>query len=244
MGLRKRHGNGARAAKLGSVVEVQPLDEQATGMQAAPVAEAPGERRPNGQLAPGSRTIQSKGGHALKQRTALAADPAIREALAAPEFRPMLRKGTEFRKAIQRQLATMCGGGECDKLTSGVVSIAADQLAASKFFMARAAKSLDPADFMTASRLGDAARQNLIAARELASKHGEALKDTPLGGHHVQPVVGSTSRRAELAARLAAAPTMPATSKAAPAPVDASEGRAEASADELDPMGAEQEPDE
>jgi hypothetical protein len=176
MGLRTRHGNAARSRQLGSLVEVQPLDEQGDGMQARPLAEAEGERKPNGQLAPGSQTVQSKGGRAKKNRIALSADPAIKEALAAPEFRPMLRRGSEFRKGIMRHLAQTCGGGECDPMTAAVVAIAADQLAASRFFMARAAKTLDPADFTTASRLGDASRQNLIASRELATKHGEARR--------------------------------------------------------------------
>lgn len=174
MGLRSRRGAAAKTGRIGSMVEVQPLDEQGPGVQAPLLVEAPGERKPNGQLLPGSRTTQSLGGKARKRRSALASDPAIALAQASPEFQPFQSKGVAFAKAVRHRLAQTCGGGECDELTAAVVSIAADQLAAQKFFTARAAKSLDPADFTAASRLGDAARQNLIAARELSTKHGHA----------------------------------------------------------------------
>jgi hypothetical protein len=36
--------------------------------------------------------------------------------------------------------------------------------------------TLARADFLTASRLGDASQQNLVAAHELARKHGEVVR--------------------------------------------------------------------
>lgn len=104
------------------------------------------------------------------------ADTAIAEALAAPEFGALQKQATQFRDEIVRHLARTCGGGECDPMTAAVVAIAAEQRAASRFFAGRAAKTLAPVDFLTSSRLGDACRQNLAAARELARKHGEAVR--------------------------------------------------------------------
>jgi hypothetical protein len=118
------------------------------------------------------RTRKRQGGSSGPKR----ADPAIAEALAAPEFGKLQKQAADFRDEIVRHLARTCGGGECDPVTAAVVAIAAEQRAASRFFAERAARTLAQADFLTSSRLGDACRQNLVAARELARKHGEVLR--------------------------------------------------------------------
>jgi hypothetical protein len=166
MAQHPRHGNASRSG-LGNMTESRPLKDQGPGVQEPVQAEASQERRVDGTLAPGARTTPSKGGKAKKHRHTLSHDSAIKEALAAPEFRSFLGRGNAFRKGIIRHLARDVGGGVADPLTCAIAAIAADQVAASRFFFARAAQGVDRKDFETASRLGDSARQNLIAARDI-----------------------------------------------------------------------------
>jgi hypothetical protein len=169
MALRSRHGT-ARSTGLGRMVETRPIDEQGPGVLAPVQAEAGNERRPDGTLCKGATTTPRKGGQARKNRLALTHQAPIREAAADPGFRPFLGKGVAWRKATMRYLAANVGGGECDMLTSTLVSLAADQVATAKYFAARAAISLDPKDFASQKAAADSAKQLVIAARDMCTE--------------------------------------------------------------------------
>lgn len=86
----------------------------------------------------------------------------------AVEFKPYLRDAEELLTAMLEQVAHV-SGGECGPIESNALATAAWQTAYSRYWMVKAAAAPDDTRLVeTASRLADAARQNSLAAYELA----------------------------------------------------------------------------
>jgi len=97
----------------------------------------------------------------------------LAELPADADFAPYRRAASSFRRFHVSQLARTVGGGFCGPGPSSIVATAAWQLASSRYLFDRAAASGDTDLFASASRLGDASRQSLLAAHELCAR--EAL---------------------------------------------------------------------
>jgi hypothetical protein len=90
------------------------------------------------------------------------------------EFRPYKAAAVSFRRAQCVSLAASVGGGFCGPAPSSMVASAALQLAWSRYFSDQAADGGDSELALTASRLADASRQNLLAAHELCAREAMA----------------------------------------------------------------------
>lgn len=145
-------------------------DELPDGVPAQPLGEAGSERRPDGTLAQGARTIPSLGGKAQKGRTSLSHKIAT-ESLALPAA--YAKRARSFCKAARSELARDVGGGDCGVVASAMVRIASIQ-------MALAEKALDEGRDADASRFGEAARNTLNYAREHAAKAAKARPRAPV----------------------------------------------------------------
>ena len=172
----KAHGN---AASLGQImaVEAPKACSLPRGVHAKEQVEAGEERRPGGQWRKGARTAQSKGGYALKGRTALSHRLGLDTLVAREDFRPHLDAAKAYHRRVCGDIARTVGGGECPPMVASVVMGAAMQTAAAAYLFERAASSGDPATFQAASRLADSARNNLLGAWELAARTAKARQD-------------------------------------------------------------------
>lgn len=201
MALRNGHGNGAGVPRI----EVLPADELPAGVP-GPARPAPtGDRRADGQLVPGESTtaLASLGGRARAERLRL---ERLLGRVDLPDDHPLLpyrRDAADWRDAHLARLAATVGGGECGPAVQAIVSTAALQHAASRWLFDRSVLEASAALALQASRLGDAARQNLLAAHELCAKEAAARPRDPADHHR---------RAAEM---FAAAPvTLPAAASA------------------------------
>lgn len=149
-------------------------DELPAGVQATEQAEAREERTERGTWTKGARTAQSKGGRALKNRTALSHQAGLDPILTLTAFRPYLAQAKPFAKAEASAIARTVGGGELGPGPASIVVSASLQLAASRYWFDQGAATGDPKAFETASRLADASRSNLLSAREMAAKEAKA----------------------------------------------------------------------
>ncbi len=172
MTLRRGHGNGAGSPR----VEVLPADELPRGVQ-APARQAPtGDRGAHGKLVPGAGTaaLAATGGRARAEQLRLA---RLLGRVELPEDHPLLpyrRDAEDWRDAHLARLAATVGGGELGPAAQAIISTAALQHAASRWLFDRSVVEADADLALKASRLGDAARQNMLAAHELAAKEAEA----------------------------------------------------------------------
>lgn len=169
MALRTGHGNGAGVPR----VEVLPPDELPLGApsSAEPASRADFDER--GKFAPGN-SMARKGGKATAGKSRLAARLGLSHVPDAAAFAPYKRAAVSFRRAECSALSTSVGGGYCGPAPSSIVASAALQLAWSRYFSDLAAAGGDPELALTASRLADASRQNLLAAHELCAREAEA----------------------------------------------------------------------
>ncbi len=94
------------------------------------------------------------------------------------------RLAEEFRTHQCKQLAEV-GGGTCGAAASSMVASASLQLAASRWIFDQAAKNLDPALMLTASRLANDSRQNLLAAYEMVVREAKVRKEFEKHSPHV-----------------------------------------------------------
>lgn len=163
MTLRSGHGNGAGVPR----VEVLPVNELPRGVQAPAQDASTGERRPDGTWAKGARTAQRAGGTARAGATALARRLRLGDTFADPRFEPYARAARDFRRAQVTRLGRDVGGGQCGPGPASIVATASLQLAASRFFFEVLG------DMTAGSRLGDASRQNLLAAHELCAREAQ-----------------------------------------------------------------------
>lgn len=150
-------------------------DEPIEGVQACEHVPSTTERQASGRFAKGARTIQSKGGRALKNRTALSHETGLGAVLALPEFKPYLTQAKAFARAHVAELARSVGGGECGPGPASVVTTASLQLAASRFCFDQASLTGDADLFLKASRLGDASRANLLSASDLCASQARPV---------------------------------------------------------------------
>jgi hypothetical protein len=126
--------------------------------------------RARGKGAPRSRA----GGRATSGKSRLASRLGLRHVPDDAAFAPYKRAASSFRRAQCGSLASAVGGGYCGPAPSSMVASAALQLAWSRYFSDVAAGGGDPELALTASRLADASRQNLLAAHELCAREAKA----------------------------------------------------------------------
>lgn len=138
---------------------------------ARPINESPEDREPSGKFAPGgSDAPQAAGGKAKKGSTALAVKLSlseIPEEAALAKFYPAAER---FCRAEIRHIRAHLGGGVMGPGPKACIMSAGRQKAWSLYLFDRCAKSGDVDDAIKASRLANEARQNIMAAREMAIK--------------------------------------------------------------------------
>ncbi len=181
MALRSGHGNGAGVPR----VEVLPVDELPLGVPTNAEHPSPGDFDVRGKFAPGN-ALSRKGGHARAGKTRLADRLGLRGLPEGAEFRPYKAAAASFRKAQCAALASSVGGGYCGPGPSSMVISAALQLAWARFFSDRAAQTGNAELALTASRLSDASRQNLLAAHELCAREAEGRTKSRAPGSAVE----------------------------------------------------------
>jgi hypothetical protein len=198
------------------------LDEMPAGVPAPSAAPEPARDESGRYRAghPATRAAAAAAGRAKRDRTKLAHTLAV--TTDDPGWRAQLRGADAFRAAQVRMLAQTVGGGQCGPAPAALVASAALALAASRLAYSRG-------DFVLGARLASEVRQNLLAAHELAAREAEAR---PLLGHAAPVATGTPSRRAELARRLALAPTAAASTSAPSTTENASTRQPDASAQE------------
>jgi hypothetical protein len=154
---------------------VLPPDELPAPVPGEP---APIRRREDGTLADtdSAKALGRLGGLAKAQRARLVAGLGIEDLAEDAAFRPFQVAADEFYRQHVETLARMAGG-ECGPAPATMVATASLQLAASRFLFAEGAKAGDVGKLKAASSLGDASRQNLLAAYELAVREAEAKKE-------------------------------------------------------------------
>ncbi|MES1186324.1 MAG: hypothetical protein ABUL60_21115 [Myxococcales bacterium] len=155
MALRSGHGNGVGSPRI----EVLPADELPSVTPALAVRP---DRDANGRFVAGNTA-----GAAKRVR------PGIRGALALgladPRYRRFARWGARYATHRRRELAELHGG----KISAGVgamVESAALALAASRFVHLLAAETADTELFKQAAAMASTARQDELAAWELAAR--------------------------------------------------------------------------
>lgn len=90
------------------------------------------------------------------------------------EFEPYLKEAQEWLKDACMQLA-LASGGVCGPIEANALATAAWQTAYARFWMAKAAE--DPSNlqlFQVASKVADSARQNALAAYDIAARLAKA----------------------------------------------------------------------
>jgi hypothetical protein len=137
----------------------------------APARPAEGRDR-SGKFTPGSGTseLARKGARARHESRQLAQLLGLWQAPEGHPFAPYARLARDWRDAHIAALAANVGGGEVDPGAASVVSTAALELAASRWLFDQGAQGGDAKMLLDAARLGDASRQNILAAFELAAK--------------------------------------------------------------------------
>jgi hypothetical protein len=176
--LRKGHGAGAGVPRI----EVLPADEQSQPVPADAPSLAGVTRRQNGTVdsSKAAKALGTLGGKVKARRVRLARSLGLNEVDASSEaFAPYKRSASAFRKHHCKAIADQAGG-HCGTGPSSIAASASLQLAASRFLFDRASRTGDPADFITASRLANDSRQNLLAAYELAVREAQARPRAPV----------------------------------------------------------------
>lgn len=172
MTLRTGHGTGAGVPRI----EVLPADELPAPLS-APVA-APGVPlafRDNGTIADGqtAKELGRRGGVAKARKLRLVDTLGLKKIDEATDFAPYRNAAEDFVTAHLAALAQVAGGS-VGPGPSSIVASAGLQLAASRWAFDKFAETLEPGLAKLGSSLGDAHRQNLLAAYELARREGEA----------------------------------------------------------------------
>lgn len=95
------------------------------------------------------------------------------------EFEPYLKEAQEWLKDACMQLA-LASGGVCGPIEANALATAAWQTAYARYWMAKAAE--DPTNtslFQTASKVADSARQNSLAAYDIAARLAKTRLEQP-----------------------------------------------------------------
>lgn len=164
MALRAGHGSGAGVPRI----EVLPADELPLAM---PAITGRSNRRPDGKFASGNTVAKAQRVHpgARGQVGLDKADPAVR---------PFIAWGRRYASHRRRELAEAHGGG----ISAGVgalVESAGLALGASRYLHAKASETGDADLMKRASALANDARQNELAAWELAAREAQARPKAP-----------------------------------------------------------------
>lgn len=168
MTLRKGHGTGAGEPRI----EVLPPNELPAPLPAPP---DPVARRRNGTVdgSEAAKLLGARGGAAKASRARLVSSLGLTKLAADSAFAAYRDAGDQFVTQHLAELARV-SGGEVGPGPASIVTSAAVQLAASRFWSDRAAAACDPSLWALASSLANASRQNLLAAYELGVREGEA----------------------------------------------------------------------
>jgi hypothetical protein len=148
-------------------IEVERHDELSEGVPASQ-ASAGEERRPDGTLAKGARTVPSLGGKATKGSTKLS--HRIDSETLSESYRNRARV---FRRATCSELARTVGGGVCGIIPSLFVRHAAIATALSEM-------ALDGGDADRAVKFAEASRMHLMYAREICAKDAASRPRVPV----------------------------------------------------------------
>jgi hypothetical protein len=158
-------------------IEVLPVDELPEGIPAS-AGPAAIRRTAKGHPADAEsqRALASLGGQARAERIRL---ERLLGRVDLPDDHPLLpyrRDAADWRDAHLARLAATVGGGECGPAVQAIVSTAALQHAASRWLFDRSALEQDGKLALDASRLGDSARQSLLAAHEICAREAQARR--------------------------------------------------------------------
>jgi hypothetical protein len=165
MALRNGHGNGAGVPR----VEVLPPDEL-PAVDAHDTAAKLAERQRRGRpFEQGNRASAGR-----KPKLALLGVPAD---ATDPRYALALRRASRYRKRRCSELAV--AHGYVSAGASSLIASAALALSASRFLYEIAAETGDAATLKQASALANDARQNELAAWELAARESGARKGRP-----------------------------------------------------------------
>ena len=169
MALRSGHGRGAGVPRI----EVLPADELPSASHA--ITDRP-DRGADGRFVPGNRAARAG-----------LVRPGPRGHTGAeihPDYVPFARWGKRYASHRRRELAA-AHGGSLSAGVSALIESAGVQLAASRYLAGRAAQTGDPDLFRRSSALANDARQNELAAWELAAReasvHTRRRDDSGLG---------------------------------------------------------------
>lgn len=169
MTLRSGHGKGKGVPRI----EVLPPDELPVGQRAPTRQAAPRDKA--GRLLPGegTRELARQAGFAAAEARELGRLLGLWAPDESHVYHPYHRLAREWRDQHMASLAATVGGGEVGPGPASIVSTAALQLAASRYFSDLGAKTGDAKLLLDGSRLANDSRQNLLAAHELCAR--EAL---------------------------------------------------------------------
>ena len=135
----------------------------------APQASAGGERRADGTLEQGARTVPSLGGKASKGRTQLS------HVIVAPTLTEhSQRRARVLRRALSGEVARTVGGGHCGIAASLFIKFAAQKTAAAE-------EAFTAGDFETHRKLSESARMDILYAREHAAKEAATRRAASAG---------------------------------------------------------------
>lgn len=170
MTLRAGHGAGKGVPRI----EVLPADELPEGIPAPPRPAATRDTAGRFVASDGTRAVAREGGKARAQSVQLGRLLGLTEVEEGHPWAPYARLAREWRDDHMARLGAKIGGGEVGPGPASVISSAALQLAASRYFSDKGAREGDAKLLSEASRLMNDSRQNLLAAHELVAK--EATK--------------------------------------------------------------------
>lgn len=147
-------------------IEPERHNEMSNGV--AVQVDAGGERRPDGTLAQGARTIPAMGGKARKGRTRLS--HVLEGGKLAPES---LKRARALRRALSGEVSATVGGGHCGIAASLFLKFAAQKTAAAE-------EAFERGDYETHRKLSESARMDILYAREHAAKEAQARPQGPV----------------------------------------------------------------
>lgn len=178
MTLRKGHGSGKNALVR---VEVLPADEQPAGVPALPVHI---ERRSDGTVADkaSAKALGRKGGLRRAENARMLAGLGVKK---PPKSSPLAPYFAEAERALRAQIEALAlqAGGHVGPDAASALSTAVMQKAVECWLYDAGAQQGDLDLFKQARAFGDASRQNMLGARELAVRGAEARRDAERNGY-------------------------------------------------------------
>jgi len=127
----------------------------------------------------GTKALAREGGKARAVSLQLGQLLGLAEVADDHPWAPYARLAREWRDDHMAQLAGTVGGGEVGPGPASIVSSAALQLAASRWFSDMGAAAGDPKMLAQASSLMNDSRQNLLASHDLCAREAHARPRAP-----------------------------------------------------------------